>query len=177
LFLSVPFQARVLPNVLSLASSLISGHDSFNDSSQGQNLEHRTLSTVYSYKLSNELPGLHNLLLADIRTFGDVAAKIAKPMSKRTNPKIKVRRPNGIAKQGFLNLAVKHPRQPVSTITIPRYNIPVLTAAKDESPILLKALTLLPWEAAKIIVMSPIRINTAEIIKIHFEILFLVEFL
>ena len=41
------------------------------------------------------------------------------PIIRRINPNTKVKIPNGIAKHGFLNLAVAHPRIEVARIKIP----------------------------------------------------------
>jgi hypothetical protein len=48
------------------------------------------------------------------------AAPEMSPMIKRTSPKMSVMIPNGIAKHGFLNLAVAHPRREMIRMRIPR---------------------------------------------------------
>lgn len=48
------------------------------------------------------------------------AAPVMSPTIKRTSPKMNVKIPNGIAKHGFLNLAVAHPRHEITSTTIPK---------------------------------------------------------
>ena len=50
---------------------------------------------------------------------------IIRPTTKIIRPKMKVKMINGIAKHGFLNLPVAHPRTPMATEITPRSNVPV----------------------------------------------------
>jgi len=73
-----------------------------------------------------------------------------------------------MAKQGFLNLAVKHPSTPVKRIRSPRISVPVLTALKDANPISLIAVTVPCYERPNPRVTSPISPIINEIMRMNF---------
>lgn len=73
-----------------------------------------------------------------------------------------------MAKQGFLNLAVRHPRIPVRMIRSPRISVPVVTDPKLLNPISLIAETVPLFDKPNPRVTSPIKPMIREMMRTNF---------